>query len=562
MKFLNNLSISRKLVATFGLIILTVVAMSLFVKSNADVLERSDSWKTHTYEVLGHLDGAMSSMVNQETGLRGFLISGRKEFLAPYEDGQRQFADDLGKLKSLTADNPAQQSRLEALGSSADAWRRDVAEPAIKLMGDPATVEMARAIETDGKGKASMDALRRTVSDMRAAETGLLESRAKDQADAFDALTHALWGGIGGVVAGALGLGFLLSRTVAAPVARMTGIMGSITAGDVSVKVPDADRKDEIGAMAIAVEVFRQNAIDKADLERRQIAAAEREEAEKRALMNGLADSFQMKIGGVVEAVSRQATGMERVAQTVSAAADQANQQAGAVAAASEQTSANVQTVATAAEELSSSIGEIGRQMSQSTAVANRASEQAKRTDERVAGLAEAARKVGEVVNLINNIASQTNLLALNATIEAARAGEAGKGFAVVASEVKNLATQTAKATEEIAAQIQDIQNATGDAVSDIQAIARVIIEVNEISTTVAAAVEEQAAATQEIARNIQQAAAGTREVSSNILGVTESAGESGRAAEEVLDTARQMTQQANLLRLEVEKFLGDVRSA
>ncbi|MDX1484058.1 MAG: methyl-accepting chemotaxis protein [Alphaproteobacteria bacterium] len=274
-----------------------------------------------------------------------------------------------------------------------------------------------------------------------------------------------------------------------------------------------------------------------------------------------LADDFESNVKSVVDAVSASATEMQSTAESMSATAEETNRQSSAVAAASEQATNNVQTVASAAEELSASVSEIGTQVSQSTKIAENAVDQAQQTNDQIQELAEAAQKIDEVVKLISDIAGQTNLLALNATIEAARAGDAGKGFAVVASEVKSLANQTAKATEEIAAQIAAVQTATTNAVSAIESISKVIAEINEISTTVASAVEEQGAATQEIARNVQEAAAGTKEVSSNITGVTTAAAETGTSATEVLEAAAELSKQSAALAGQVDDFLAQVRA-
>jgi methyl-accepting chemotaxis protein len=273
-------------------------------------------------------------------------------------------------------------------------------------------------------------------------------------------------------------------------------------------------------------------------------------------------DDFEANVKAVVDTVASASTELQSNAQSMSATAEETNRQSSAVAAASEQATANVQTVASAAEELASSVAEIGRQVSQSASIAAMAVDEAKRTDATVQGLSEAAQKIGEVVRLISDIASQTNLLALNATIEAARAGEAGKGFAVVASEVKSLANQTAKATEEIAAQIGAIQSSTNDAVGAIQSIGKTIGEINDIASSISAAVEEQGAATREIARNVQEASQGTTEVSSNIAGVTQAAGETGSAASQVLSAAGELSSQAERLKAEVESFLTTVRAA
>ena len=357
-------------------------------------------------------------------------------------------------------------------------------------------------------------------------------------------------------------LAWIISRGITGPVTAMTQAMLRLANKEWTTEVPAQGRRDEIGEMAKSVQVFKENGQQVEKMQAEQEQMKKQAETDKTAAMNKLADDFTASVGGVVSAVASAATEMQQSAQTLSATAEETNRQSSAVAAASEQASSNVQTVASSAEELSASINEISRQVTQSTAVANKAVEEVKKANANVQGLAEAAQKIGEVVNLINDIASQTNLLALNATIEAARAGEAGKGFAVVASEVKSLANQTAKATEQIAAQISGVQSATSEAVAAIQAIGATIGEISTISTAVSAAVEEQSAATKEIAKSVQQASTGTNEVSSNISGVTKAAGETGQASGQVLQAAGELSQQAEKLRLEVDNFVAKVRSA
>jgi methyl-accepting chemotaxis protein len=360
----------------------------------------------------------------------------------------------------------------------------------------------------------------------------------------------------------AAALGFFLARGLSKPVIALTGAMNALSAGNTDVEIPGSGRADEIGTMAKAVDVFKRSMIEAEQLRKAQEETKQRAEAEKKAMLGKLADSFDAQIRGVVDQVSTAAAEMQGTAHTMSTAVEDASKRSTTVAAASEEASTNVQTVASAAEELSSSIAEINRQVVQSAHIADKAVEEATRTNETVRGLADAAQKIGDVVKLINEIAAQTNLLALNATIEAARAGEAGKGFAVVAAEVKNLANQTAKATEEISAQITGIQAATQDSVQAIEGIGSTIKQIHEISTTIAAAVEEQGAATQEIARNVQQAAAGTGQVSSNIADVTRSVGEAGTAATRVLTAASGLTEQSDTLRKQVADFLAAIRAA
>lgn len=349
---------------------------------------------------------------------------------------------------------------------------------------------------------------------------------------------------------------------VTRPLGAMSERMTALAAGDKQSEVPGAGRKDEIGAMAAAVEVFRRNALEIERMEAEQAELARRTEEEKKRALNELADSFLASVGGVVDMLSSAAVEMEATAQSMNRTAEHTSERASSVATASELAASNVNSVATSAEELSSSIQEISRQVQESTRVCGDAVRSAETTNAMVQGLAEAARRIGDVVNLINDIAGQTNLLALNATIEAARAGESGKGFAVVAAEVKTLANQTAKATDEISQQIAAIQSATANSVGAIQDIGKTITSINEISSAIASAVEEQGAATQEISRSVQQASQGTAEVSDSISSVTEAATETGTAATQVLGSATELTRQADRLRSEVAGFVERVRAA
>jgi methyl-accepting chemotaxis protein len=351
-------------------------------------------------------------------------------------------------------------------------------------------------------------------------------------------------------------------RGIVRPIKSMTGAMATLAAGDTGITVPALARRDEIGDMARAVEVFRDN------MRETDALRAEHEEQKRRATsaqsaaLHRVADDFEARIGGIVAAVAASASEMEGSARSMSTTSEETGRQTASVAASTKQATSNVELVATAGEELSASISEITRQVAQSAKIAQDAVAQAGRTNATVDGLAAAAQKIGEVVDLIQNIAAQTNLLALNATIEAARAGEHGKGFAVVASEVKVLANQTAKATDEIAAQIQAIQASTGETVQAIASIGATIGQINDIGAAIAAAMEQQGAATRDIAQNVQHAARGTQEVAEKISGVTAASDEVGAAALQVVSSASELSTQAERLKHEVETFLATVRAA
>jgi methyl-accepting chemotaxis protein len=355
--------------------------------------------------------------------------------------------------------------------------------------------------------------------------------------------------------------GVLLMRNrVTRPLTAITGVMTRFAAQDFASEVPGLDRKDEIGRMAAALQVFKEAMIKAERLAGDQ--AAERADKEQRASeLSGLVRQFESRIGQMVQTLSSASGELETTARSMSGTAAEAQTQAGSASTLADQVGNGVQTVAAAAEELNTSIREINRQVEQATRATEQAVATVKETDGTMRALADGADRIGEVIGLITSIAGQTNLLALNATIEAARAGESGRGFAVVASEVKNLASQTAKATEEISAQITEIQGATQKAVTAIDGIVKTIEEVSSINRVIAAAIEEQNKATAEIASTVQNTAQATSTVTRNIATVSSAANETGRAASGVLQAAAHLSSQSTSLTSEVDGFISKVRA-
>ncbi|CCD87834.1 putative methyl-accepting chemotaxis protein [Bradyrhizobium sp. ORS 285] len=563
MSFFSNLSIRNKVLLAFGIVLLTAMGLGGFSIDrlstvNGSAAEVRDNWLPATGWI-----GAMAKATEQYRSREGQMLmvttaAERSQYEKYMADAYNYFEKNW-RLYEPTVTTPEEKAIVAAFKGSWDAYLAD-GKQFQELIGKNQT-EAATALFL-GRMRDNFAGVRKALEQ----DLAFNVEQGKKEADRGAAVytSSRIW--IFGVIALAallcISMGYLIVSGVARPITAMTEAMRRLAGGDMSAQIPGAERKDEIGNMAGAVLVFKNNAIETEKLRAEQ-AEAEKHAAEQRKReMHELANRFEGAVGEIINTVSSASTELEASATTLTSTAERTQQRTTTVAAASEQATANVQSVASATEELSSSVTEISRQVQDSARIANEAVDQARKTNDRVSELSKAAARIGDVVELINTIAGQTNLLALNATIEAARAGDAGRGFAVVATEVKALAEQTAKATGEIGQQISGIQAATQESVGAIREISGTIEKLAEISSTIAAAVEEQGAATQEISRNIQQAAQGTHEVSSNITDVQRGASETGSASTQVLSAAQSLSQDSNKLKLEVGRFLNTVRAA
>jgi len=563
LNFIRNQNMMTKLaipatlvtVVLLGLIFLAQTGLTMLSATTKDLVDVQAARRSMTRLIEVQM---MRASFGQLNAIVGTDPAQSKNDVADYQKRITALQATYQKLLDFPADETI-HAKLEAAKADIKQYA-DVAARSLDLLAkhDPETALVLTESQANALKNKIIDQLEEVVAiDLKNSIAS--EKAADDQATRLKTLLLIV--GLTGLV---FSIGFLVwiaRYQVSRPVKSMAAQMDKLAHGDLEIAVVGQERRDEVGILARALEVFKKNTI-----EARQLAAAqeaERAVKEKRAAaLETLTQSFEAKVGNLVSLLSTAATEMQATSQSMSSMAGDTSQRSVTVAAAAEEASANVQTVASAAEELSASVTEITRQVAQSAKIAGKAVEDAKRTDATVQTLASGAQKIGEVVTLIQQIASQTNLLALNATIEAARAGEAGKGFAVVASEVKSLANQTAKATEEISGQIEQIRSATGEAVEAIRGIGQVIDEINGIAAQIASAVEQQGATTKEIARNVQQAASGAQEVTRNIASVKESTTASGAAADQVLAAASEVSRQAEGLTAEVNSFITEVKAA
>ena len=564
MTWFNNLSLRVKLalgpvflvLALFGLVFYSLVLL----RNNQNALERLSEDAFGRSTLLAKLDSEVKRVHAKLYQLTSVMANGggaaKAEALAKDLQGDLDGLEAQSqRLIAAVAGEPARETLARDMAASLQGYR-DKARVVADQWSDSARAltSMTQALDPfedfDAKQKQLAEAVNRE-KEMLVERTSAEASRGRAIFLAATALVALI----------AFVATVLLGNLIAQPVTVIADTLRQLAGGDLHVATPYFGRRDEIGGIANALVVFKSTAIaaERLDSERERQGQQQEQRAHR---LETLARQFDAEVTGVLQSVAAAASQLQSSAGALAVEAKETRSQSAAAMSAAEHAAVNVSTVASATDELTASVAEIGRQVAASAAVAGKAVSEAEKTNRTVKGMAEASQKIGAVVALINDIASQTNLLALNATIEAARAGEAGKGFAVVANEVKSLATQTARATEEIGGQIAGMQQATGEAVAAIDDIGGIIGKMSDIATTIAAAVEQQSAATSEIARNVQQAASGTASVSENIGGVTENAGRTGSTAGEVLEAATRLSAQADALRRQIDRFLGEVKAA
>ncbi len=588
----SNLKTQTKILIGASSPLVLLVILAVIVIMNLTKIDNTNKMVDHTYNVLGKATAIIASAVDMETGMRGFLLAGKEEFLDPYKGGEKTFYAGLADLQKTVSDNPPQVARLQKVIDTIKDWQSNVTEPAISMrrqVGSTMTMDDIADLVGEARGKKYFDGFRGLMAEFIKIEQDLMEIRKAENEETVKTTDMLIWVClILGIVIGSV-VALYIGRLVARPIADMTNTMGELANGNNDVDVPGVGRLDEIGQMADAVQIFKEASIEnirlaeeaeqnrlaeeKATEERRKereeadlhAAKAEEEakaesEAERRQAQLDLADNFDSRVGGVLQSVSAAIEELSVTSANMTESAEKTNEEAVNAAEAAKQAGQNVQMVASASEEMSSSVSEISAQVTEAAKISDEALAVSSNAADEVANLNEATDKISQIVILINDIAEQTNLLALNATIEAARAGDAGRGFAVVASEVKTLANQTANATSEIGIQVTELQTVTGGAVKSVGEISSTITRLNEISVAIAGAVEEQAASTQEISRNSSEAADGTNAVGRNVESVTEIAHETGAAASQVTAASQELSQQAATLQTEVNNFLADIR--
>jgi methyl-accepting chemotaxis protein len=560
---LKNLSLKTKMavpVAVMSLVTLGIVAFaergfSALTAETREIIGVTAARQALTLEAAALMNGASANEKNAVLVLdKASLDVFASAFVADID----KLKENIARLKKL-AGTPADTAALAQVETDIQTYVATGEQIyQFQINNEP---EKARAVSTG----AAQEARQRVVVFLQK-QTDESSQKMAAAGDMADALYNRVVGlllafSLAGLISAVVLLRWMTAHLIVQPLTKISESMGRLGEGELDIKIETVDQRDEIGVLARALKLFREKLVAARRSETEKIEELERKEVRRQTIERAIS-GFDQTVGTALDALTAAAEKMRATASSMSMTAAETSRQAAAVAAAAKQTAANVQAVASATEELTNSVGEIARQVVESSTIAGKAVEDSTQTTATVGGLAVAAEQIGQVVGLINDIAAQTNLLALNATIEAARAGEAGKGFAVVASEVKSLANQTSRATDEIKGQIQTMQNVTSSTVAAITGISETITEINRTTGTISAAVEQQGGTTAQIARNTHDAASGTEQVSAAIIGVNVAAGATGSAAADVLQAADELTTQSAALRVELGRFITAIRAA
>ena len=550
---LNNFSLTFKSLLFFGLLTMVGMAVGLVSYFKSDAAREAVAERAVMESQVSSMEGLKLDIQNQAIALKSFLLTGDLD----WSDTVKKDHSEISKH----FDQMATKIQIDGVKKEWLNWYDSFAGKQLKMMRDPMTVELARAIEVSGQSNEQLKAVMANIDQQIAQLRSQMDQLTAEQNAELNSVTSAALIGLVLMIAAAIGLAFLNNQIVSRPLKKMVNVTGALADGDLSVDIA-SNRGDEIGKMYQALSVFQVNLKRSKELELDAEEQRKQAEVTRKEEMRRLADEFDNVVGSIVSKQAELCAQMEQNSSHLADKAGQTVERSVAVSASTQQANANVQAVASATEELSASIQEISGQVTSAARLASEANHEVELTSQSVADLQRVLQEVGSVTRLINDIAEQTNLLALNATIEAARAGEAGKGFAVVASEVKELASQTAKATEEIDRQLTNMENAANSSINATETVANKVLEITEQTTAMAAATDQQSAATSEIAQNVNEAATGTNHVSQDIETVSGIAQETGDLATSVQNMIADMNTQTRELQSKADKFIKHVLAA